>query len=135
MSVCLLIKKNKMLKKLGRQISVPGGRAQNLNDADGYLFCESGQGGLTDLISCDPLAEHWYTAWISWLNCVNMERKVRKRGGDYCSAYGCHNSRNNCSLSFFGFPKDEERLVYQLLFLYSKTSMKLDLVIVVTFHT
>ena len=40
-----------------------------------------------------------------------MERRIRKRGGDYCSATGCHNSRNNCSLSFFGFPKDEERSV------------------------
>ena len=38
-------------------------------------------------------------------------KKSIKRGGDYCSAIGCHNSRNNCSLSLFKFPKDIERLV------------------------
>ena len=29
--------------------------------------------------------------------------------GSYCAAINCHNSRGNCTLSMFRFPKDEER--------------------------
>ena len=36
-------------------------------------------------------------------------KSKRKSLGSYCAAINCHNSRGNCTLSMFGFPKDEER--------------------------
>ena len=70
----------------------------------------------------------------SILLCVKMERKRRKPGGDYCSAFGCHNSRNNSDLSMFSFPKDEERLVcHFMLHLYHKIVVKPT--VLATFHT
>ena len=33
----------------------------------------------------------------------------RKSLGSYCAAINCHNTRGNCTLSMFIFPKDEER--------------------------
>ena len=45
-------------------------------------------------------------------SCSGMEhpkRHKRKTLGTYCSAVSCHNSRHNCKLSMFRFPKDENR--------------------------
>ena len=39
---------------------------------------------------------------------VPKKRKQRTLG-TYCAAYACHNSRRNCKLSMFRFPKEEER--------------------------
>ena len=36
-------------------------------------------------------------------------KSKRKSLGPYCAAINCHNSRGNCTLSMFRFPKDEER--------------------------
>ena len=36
-------------------------------------------------------------------------KSKRKSLGSYCAAINCHNSRGNCTLSMFRFPKDEER--------------------------
>ena len=36
-------------------------------------------------------------------------KSKRKSLGSYCATINCHNSRGNCTLSMFRFPKDEER--------------------------
>ena len=41
---------------------------------------------------------------------MKVKKKKGKGHGDYCSAFGCSNSRGgNPSLSFFKFPSDSER--------------------------
>ena len=35
--------------------------------------------------------------------------KPKKRGGEICAAIGCHNTRYNCALSMFRFPRDHDR--------------------------
>ena len=48
-----------------------------------------------------PLAEN--------ANVSNKPKRKRKTLGTYCAAIDCHNSRRNCNLSMFRFPKSEER--------------------------
>ena len=36
-------------------------------------------------------------------------KSKQKSLGSYCAAINCHNSRGNCTLSMFRFPKDETR--------------------------
>ena len=40
---------------------------------------------------------------------VVPKKRKRRTLGTYCTAYACHNSRRNCKLSMFRFPKEEER--------------------------
>ena len=53
---------------------------------------------------CDvqPIASHNVTT-------QSQEKRKRKTLGTYCAAVSCHNSRRNCKLSMFRFPKDEGR--------------------------
>ena len=37
-----------------------------------------------------------------------QRKRKRKTLGTYCAAVGCHNSRRNCNLSMFRFPKNED---------------------------
>ena len=40
---------------------------------------------------------------------VVPKKRKRRTLGTYCAACACHNSRRNCKLSMFRFPKEEER--------------------------
>lgn len=48
----------------------------------------------------------WSTQAVAFFSLKTM---ARKSSGDFCSAINCTNSRQKNKLSFFRFPKNEER--------------------------
>ena len=71
------------------------------------LLCQELQSDMQEAMLCDDDGATG-TAETSNTTVVPKKRK-RRTLGSYCAAYGCHNSRRNCTLSMFRFPKEKER--------------------------